>query len=177
MHLPRMDTIKTPNWRFLHLVSLNLRARMAAMEVLVTIKSMVARLRQRIQYPRTQHSSDSRVETRTATPSSPYQSKYHRQILPASRKDWQPHAPQQAACQSEVSNQRVHEANLRLHDSDGTQRQARQDDKHTKISLPPLRIPRLLIILFHSVRVVKYLSALRPSALAIHLSPHHCDHP
>jgi hypothetical protein len=150
---------------------------MVAMEVLVTIKSMVARLRRLTQYPRTQHSLDSHAGTRTATPFSPYPSSYHRQILRAFRKDRQLHALQQAACQSEVSNQRIHEANLRLHDSDGTQRQARQDDKHIKISLPPLRIPRLLTILFHSVRVVKYLSAQKPSVLGTLLSLHHCDHP
>jgi hypothetical protein len=180
MHLPRMDTIKTPNWRFLHLVSLSLLARMAAMEVPVTIKSMAARLRPLTQYPRTQHSLDSHAETKTATRYFLYPSRCHRQILRASRKDRQHHALQQAACQSEVSNQRIHEANLRLHDSDGTQRQARQDDKHIITSLPPLRIPRLLAILFPSVRAAKYLSAQKPSvqkpsALGTLHSLHHCD--
>lgn len=172
MLLPRMDTIRTLNWRFLHLVSRNPRAPTVVVAALVTIKFMVARLPQPTQYPRTQHSLDSHAETKTATRYFLYPSKSHRQILRASRTDRRLHALQQAAYPSEASNQQSHEANLRLHVFDVTQKQVLQGGKPIKTSLPPLRTPRLLTVPLYLVNRHKPLSAKKAYDLAIPLSPH-----
>lgn len=172
MHLPRMDTIMILNWRFLHLASLNPRAPTVVVAALVTIKFMGARLPQPTQYPRTQHSLDFHAETKTATRYFLYPSKSPRQILRASRTDRPLHALQQAAYPLKVSNLQSQEANLKLHVSDATQRQARRGGKPIKISLPPLRTPRLLTVPLYLVNRHKPLSAKKAYDLAIPLSPH-----
>lgn len=149
MRLPRTDTIKTPNWRFLHLASQNRPAQTVAVAVPATIRYMAARLRQPTPYLRTQHSLSYHDETKTATRYSLYRSRYHHPILRVCRKDQQLLALQQAVGRSGASNQRILEANLRPHVSDDTQKQARQGDKPTKTNLPPrhtrttpFRLPR-----------------------------------
>ena len=104
MRLPRMDMNKTLNWRFLHLVFLNLHAPMVAVAVLATIKYMAVRLRQPTQYLRTQHSLSCHDETKTAIRYSLYPSRYHHPIPRVCRKGRQHHARRQVAYRSGVSN-------------------------------------------------------------------------
>jgi hypothetical protein len=175
-----MDMIWTLNWHFLRLDFLNPRAQMAAVEVvavLAIIKSMEAQLQRLTQYPRIQHSLNSPDETKTATHYFPYLSRYHRQILRASQKGRQLHVLPQAACQSEVSDRRTHEANCRPHDIDGTQKQVRQDDKPIRISSRPLRVRRPVTTLIHLVKPDRHSNAKNPCDLATLHSPHHCALP
>ena len=142
MRLPRTDTTKTPNWRFLHLASLNPLAQMVAVAVPATTKYMAARLRPPTQYLRTQHSLSCHDETKTATRYFLYRSRYPHPIPRAYRTGRQHRALRQVAYQSEASNRSIPRANRRPHVSEDTQKQAQRGDKHTRTNLLPLRTHR-----------------------------------
>ena len=152
MRLPRMDMIRTRNWRSLHLASLNLLAQTVAVAVPVTIKYMAARLRPPTQYLRTPHSLSCHDEAKIATRYFLYLSKYPRLIHRACRMGRQHRALRQVAYRSEVSNRSIPRANRRPHVLDDTQKQAQRGDKPIKIKLLPLHTARLQATIFCSPR-------------------------
>lgn len=142
MRLPSTDMIKTPNWRFLRLASLNLLAQTVAVAVPATTKYMAARLRQLTRYLRTQHSLSCHDETKTATRYFLCPSRYPHPIPRACRTGRQHRALRQVAYRSEVSNRSIPRVNRRPHASGDTQKRARRGDKHTKTNSFPLHTHR-----------------------------------
>jgi hypothetical protein len=133
-----METTTILNWLFLPLASPSLRDRVeavAAVAVLVTIRSTAAQLQPPTQYQRTQHSLSYLEETKIATRYFPCRSSYRHQTAVNRQADPQPLAHRRAQYQSKADSQPNHEVNLPQHDSDDTQKRARPDDRPTKTSL------------------------------------------
>jgi hypothetical protein len=169
--LLRMETTTIPNWLSPRLASRSLRDQVeavAAVAVLVTIRSTAAQLRPPTQYQRTQHSLNYLEGTRIATRYFPCRSSYRRPTQTADYRqtDPQPLAHRRAQYRSIVDSRLIHEANLQQHVSDGTQKRARPDDRPTRTSSPPPLIRQMLRTLLCYLIPGKLLSAKRPSGHA-----------